>query len=287
MQNNGCSQRMSSQEMFRTSLIPGAPGLIIAVMLVILSARTNAQMVEERDRDRPPAEQPAAVPAETTPDLSAVEQLAVEQTNAFRQQKQLDAVTPNPNLNETAQYFADFMARTGKYGHTADDQRPSQRAENHGYDYCIVAENIAYQFRSTGFTARELASRFVSGWKQSPEHRENMLDPDVTEIGLAIARKPDSSAYFAVQMFGRPQSKSITFRISNESETEVSYTASRRGSERTFSLPPRMQRVHERCRPTQIAFDKPETGLTISDGAHYVVVRESGADGNLQVRKRD
>lgn len=241
----------------------------------------SAQVVEERDRDDPPTEQPADVPDETTPELNAAEQLILSQTNEFRKAQEVDAVKPDANLNETAQYFADFMARTGKYGHQADGKRPSKRAGNHGYDYCIIAENIAYQFRSTGFSTNELADRLVSGWKNSPEHRKNMLDPDVTEIGVALARKEGSPAYFAVQLFGRPKSKSISFEVRNESGTKVEYTVSRRGSEKSFPLPPRLRRTHRRCRPTKIEFPMLETTLHVKDGAEYVV--QESSDGRVKI----
>lgn len=254
---------------------------VAAWLLSLLPGLAFAQMLEERERDEPAAERPAGVPEETTPDLSDTERLIVEKTNAFRQDEQLEPVQPNPKLNETAQYFADFMARTGKYGHTADGQRPSQRASNHGYAYCIVSENIAYQFRSTGFTSDELAERFFSGWKHSPEHRENMVDPGVTEIGLAVARQEGSPTYFAVQMFGRPKSKSISFEVDNRSGTEVKYTVRREGSDRTFPLPPRLRRTHQRCRPTQLQFSQPDTTIDVQDGATYVV--QQSPEGGLEV----
>lgn len=44
----------------------------------------------------------------------------------------LSPVDPNPKLTQTAQYFANYMARTNKYGHTADGSRPGERARKHG-----------------------------------------------------------------------------------------------------------------------------------------------------------
>lgn len=252
--------------------------------VVVACGSAFGQMREERELDEPPMDQPAEASEEARPDLSEVVQKIVDRTNEFRRENDLKAVAPNERLTKTAQYFADFMARTGKYGHTADGNTPSQRAEEHEYEYCMVSENIAYQFRSTGFAADELAERFVTGWKESPEHRENMLDPDVMEIGLAVARAEDVPNYFAVQMFGRPDSAAISFQISNESETEVEYTVRRSGSDRTFPLKPRQQRRHQRCRPTTIEFGKPETTLDVEDGASYVVRQTS--DGSLEVANR-
>ena len=81
-------------------------------------------------------------------EISAVKALIVKQTNRFRKGEGLEPVGPNKALNKTSQRFADFMARTKKFGHTADGRLPSERVQAQGYQYCIVSENIAYQFRS-------------------------------------------------------------------------------------------------------------------------------------------
>ena len=94
----------------------------------------------------------------------------------------------NPDLTDAARDFAAYMARTSRYGHTADGSRPADRAASHGYEYCVIAENIAYAFNSDGYTTEELGKTFVEGWKHSPGHRRNMLDPDVAETGVAVAR---------------------------------------------------------------------------------------------------
>ena len=113
---------------------------------------------------------------------------AVEETNAFRKAQRLDPVTTSKPLEDAAREFARFMARTGKYGHNADGRRPVERATAQGYDYCIVSENIAYLYRSSGYDAATLAGEMVEGWKNSPEHRKNMAEPAVTQIGVGIAQ---------------------------------------------------------------------------------------------------
>jgi uncharacterized protein YkwD len=260
--------------------------LPVAAILWVVGAPGGAfgQIREERELDEPPMDQPAEPSEETRPDLSEVVQKIVDRTNEFRRKHDRKPVAPNGRLTKTAQYFADFMARTGKYGHTADKKTPAERAEEHEYEYCMVSENIAYQFRSTGFAADELAEGFSTGWQESPGHRENMLDPDVLEIGVAVARAEDAPTYFAVQMFGRPDSAAISFQVSNESETEVEYTVRRSGSDRTFPLKPKQRRSHQRCRPTTIEFRDPDTTLDVEDGARYVV--RQTPDGSLEVANR-
>jgi len=137
---------------------------------------------------------------------------------------------------------------------------PLQRilGHNHGYDDCLVAETIANQVRSTGFTADDLVKTFVSGWKNSPERRKNMLDPDVTDIGVAVARRSDSPTYLAVQMFGRSRKRfrsrcaiNRTPRLNTRSATAVRtrhfHCHRGYGKSTNGAAPPRLRSAH----PTQ------------------------------------
>ncbi len=221
---------------------------------------------------------------EKKPDLTAVVNNIIEKTNAFRQQEHRSPVGKNAKLSKTAQYFADYMARTGRYGHTADKQTPAERATKHEYDYCIVLENIAYAFNSEGFSTDELTHQFVDGWKKSPGHRRNMLDADVVDTGVAVARSEKTGYYFAVQMFGRPKSMAIKFRIDNQTSTTVHYGIGKED----FSLPAHYTRSHERCRPTEIAFEIPSDGKTrkrtekVKSGDRFVITK---GHGSLHVKK--
>jgi uncharacterized protein YkwD len=141
------------------------------------------------------------------PDLERATRAVVESTNALRRAQGLPGLATNAKLTGAAREFANFMARTDRYGHEADGHKPSQRARSHGYEYCLVAENIAYQYSSAGFGTVELADKLFEGWKESPPHLANLLERGVTEIGVAIARGERSGRYYAVQMFGRPRVK--------------------------------------------------------------------------------
>jgi len=187
------------------------------------------------------------------PDLAAAAKAIFGQTNAFRKKEGRGPVALDPKLAATAQYFADFMAKTDEYGHTADGHSPGERAKKHGYDYCIIAENIAYEFSSEGFDTGPLAERFVTGWEKSPPHRKNMLDPDVTQLGVAVARSEKTGYYYAVQDFGRPKSAAVVFKVENRAGEGVKYAI----GDRTFDLAPRVIRTHTRCRPAELTFHWP------------------------------
>ena len=247
------------------------------VLLALLAYRPAlGQSVEESESEAIEAESTPNSPSQNA-DASKVAQLIVEQTNEFRIANNRSKVETNPKLTETAQYFASYMAENDTYGHNADGRRPSQRATKFGYDYCLISENIAYQFDSTGFATAELAGRFVEGWKNSPGHRENMLQQGVVETGVAVARSDDSGYWYAVQMFGRPKSAAVEFKIANRSNATVDYTI----ANRTFLLPPGYTRTHLRCQQVKVSFDFPagegaaET-IEPSSGQRFTVARRGG-----------
>jgi uncharacterized protein YkwD len=216
-------------------------------------------------------------------DSAAVAQRIVDATNELRVAHQRSKVEASPELTAAARYFADYMAQHDRYGHTADGNRPAGRATTFEYDYCLVSENIAYQYSSTGFAAPELAERFVEAWKNSPGHRQNMLDSDVVDTGVAVARSDKTGYWYAVQMFGRPASAAVEFSITNRADSAIEYTI----FDQTFLLPPRYTRTHSRCRTPSVTFDFPEgqsapKRIDPTRGDHYSIVRE---DGRLVVHR--
>jgi uncharacterized protein YkwD len=217
--------------------------------LVFIAAISTAAAAQEVPRS------PAAV-------AEAAAGRVMEGTNAFRKAQGLAALAADGTLEKTALDFASFMARTGKYGHGADGRMPFRRAVAHGYEACIVAENIAYQYRSSGYAADELAAALVEGWKHSPEHRKNMLDPALTETGVGIAQGAEGR-YFAVQLFGRPKRAALRFSVENAGAESVRYTL----GGREYRLGPRVTHTHVQCRAQELAL--PERTLMPEDGARY------------------
>ena len=247
---------------------------LLATALLLAPAPLFAQVTDREDVEVIQAPEFQAAGAKK-PDLKAATKGIIERTNAFRAKEGRTPVRANPKLTAAAETFASYMSKTGRFGHTADGSRPSARAAKQGYEYCIVAENIAYEFDSSGFTTDDLAAKFVAGWEKSPGHRRNMLDPDVTETGVAIAQSPTTGYCFAVQMFGRPKSLALRFKVENESGQTATY----RIGDKTYSLPPRNKRTHEQCRPTELIFDRSagnEKKQTFEpqNGERFVVARD-------------
>lgn len=212
---------------------------------------------------------PAGQGAPRAPDLAQAGRAVAERANAFRRAQGQPPVKPNPTLDAAAAEFAAYMARTGRYSHEADGREPAERAQAHGYAWCLVSENIAYAMSSAGFETAELAGRLVQGWIDSPGHRRNLLDPGATETGVAIAGAPGGQRFYAVQMFGRPASLRIRFELANRSDQAVRYEL---GGQR-HELAPGVTRWHERCDAPRLLVSLPgqreARAIQPGNGARY------------------
>lgn len=69
------------------------------------------------------------------------------------------------------------------------------RSREFGYDFWIVGENLA--------AGQRTPVEVFEAWMASPCHRENILNPAFTELGIGI-RYGGDYGYYWVQEFGRP-----------------------------------------------------------------------------------
>ena len=117
--------------------------------------------------------------------------------NAQRQHQGLRPLVYNAQLDRMAKIQADNMARFQKMAHVLPDANlPSlgDRARYVGYTYGRIAENVALGFPN--------AETVVEGWMNSSGHRRNILDREVIETGIGIARSSAGGIYYC-QVFGR------------------------------------------------------------------------------------
>jgi uncharacterized protein YkwD len=229
-----------------------APAWCLAVLGVCLfaAAPAAAQTVEHNDSDTLQPGSAAPPATASAPDLSRAGELIVTYTNQFRAGNGRGELKVNARLGRAAQGFAEYMARTDTFSHSADGKHPSQRMTEQGYQFCVAAENIAWEYNSAGFTTTALARELVRGWRHSPEHRRNMLDPDLDEIGVGVARSDRTGRFYAVQDFGRPRSRAVVFRITNDADAPMHYTL----DGKHFSLQPHYTITHQRCRASELEF---------------------------------
>lgn len=158
------------------------------------------------------------------PDIPDTEAAIITVTNEFRLQNKLGPVTPNAQLTAAARAYARVLGGVKDLPHLLNGTTPATRAAKAGYSYCQIGENLASALDTRGFTAERYAKLAVEGWEHSTGHRKNMLLPYVTETGVAVERAgPNEPRYIAVQLFARPRTMKIEFKIRNTTAAAVPY----------------------------------------------------------------
>ena len=121
----------------------------------------------------------------------------VTRTNAERARHGLRALTVDARLARAAQAHSVDMVRRAFFAHENPDGRQVwDRALAAGYPYRKVAENIA--------AGQRTAEEVVRGWMDSPGHRANILDGELTQIGVGYAEGGTYGLYWT-QVFGTPR----------------------------------------------------------------------------------
>lgn len=191
-------------------------------------------------------------------------------TNDLRASVGLEELSASEPLRQAAADFARFMLVEEKYGHQADGRRPAQRAEEAGYDYCVIRENIAYVVDPNRPDTSAIAQHFFDGWKASEEHRENMLGEHIRETAVALASE-DGKTFYAVQMFGRPASAKFKIRINNQTDATQVLIFRTADSRDEVDVPPGTMLSLSRCIPTAISLESSDDRLTVTESRQFVI----------------
>jgi len=123
----------------------------------------------------------------------------VDLTNENRYTFNLPRLAVNQDLTVAAQMKAADMAARGYFSHNnPDGLTPWHWLNKAGYDFEYAGENLALHFSDSVDVEQ--------AWMNSPTHRENILNGNFTEIGIATAQGTyeGETTIFVVQMFGRP-----------------------------------------------------------------------------------
>ena len=138
----------------------------------------------------PPPVETTAPPATTAAPDSSLQDQVVTLTNAARQNAGCGPLKADASLTAAAQKHAQDMAARSYFEHTTPEGVTfDQRIRSAGYSR-PGAENIA-QGSQTAEGVMEL-------WLNSPGHRANILNCDLTAIGVGL----DRNGFYWVQDFG-------------------------------------------------------------------------------------
>lgn len=105
--------------------------------------------------------------------------------NAERAKKEFKQLQISPELMETAQSWAETMAKRGRLVHG--------KTFIHNKFY-IGGENIAW--------GQSQISEVIKDWMNSSGHRRNILNEKFTHVGFGYARMSDGRPYWCVQFGG-------------------------------------------------------------------------------------
>lgn len=130
---------------------------------------------------------------------SILPSVLVDLTNENRQNNNCPLLIVNPLLEKAAALKAQDMAEKSYFSHTSPDgYAPWHWLEQVGYAYIYAGENLAVNFSDS--------KDIETAWMNSPGHRQNIENPNFTQIGIASARGvyQGRETIFVVQLFGTP-----------------------------------------------------------------------------------
>jgi uncharacterized protein YkwD len=141
----------------------------------------------EVEAEPAPVAQAAAAPADPTAEAAV---LAL--VNEARVDAGCGALTADPALAAVARAHSADMRDRDYFSHTSPEGRsPFDRAEQAGVDYSR-AENIAF--------GQADAAAVMEAWLKSPGHRANILDCELTKLGVGVAE--GAGGPWWTQLFG-------------------------------------------------------------------------------------
>lgn len=123
----------------------------------------------------------------------------IEGTNIERQKAGLPPVVVNTALSQAAGEKAANMFAENYWAHYSPSGRdPWGFIKSAGYKFSYAGENLARNFSDS--------EGIVAAWMNSSTHRENILNPNYQEIGIAVedGNLQGQHTTLVVQMFGRP-----------------------------------------------------------------------------------
>jgi uncharacterized protein YkwD len=126
------------------------------------------------------------------PTVTAVKDRVIALANAERIKRNLPLLHPDAFLNQSAQKYAEELLSKNFFSHVSPNgQTLKDRMEKSGYYnpsyqeecFCIqrfvVGENLA--------RGQKTADEVVADWMKSPSHRDALLNPQFSDIGVGVA----------------------------------------------------------------------------------------------------
>jgi uncharacterized protein YkwD len=120
-----------------------------------------------------------------------LEDLVFKLTNQARQAKGLPPFIHDAELTQVARAFSDDMLVRQFFDHTTPDgvTFDERIADRYPFRVRLMGENIWYASGYNVAKIRQVAQEIVDDWMSSPGHRENILDPRFTHLGVGVSAR--------------------------------------------------------------------------------------------------
>jgi len=139
----------------------------------------------------------ASLEAPSAPrDAKAVENRLLVLLNEARSTAGVPPLAAHPGLTEVAELHSRDMVESGFFGHDSPTfGDPATRVHRKGLAFVVIAENVG-----RGSTAEEVNAMLLD----SPGHRANALDPNLTHVGIGVVldSRQGSAEIVATEDFG-------------------------------------------------------------------------------------
>ena len=157
-------------------------------------------------------------------DVESVRRELLEMLNETRRGAGLGELTEHAGLREVALGHSRDMVAQDYIGHQSPRTgTPADRVRASGLQSGLVLENIG-----RGYSAAEIHR----GLMESPGHRANLVNPDVTHVGIGVVAQPEGarSAFIVTEVFVRMAERVDLSDASERLEGLINRSRSARGA---------------------------------------------------------
>ena len=125
------------------------------------------------------------------------EQIFVE-INQIRKENKLPELQKNIHLERAAKQKNTDMISNNYFSHISPNNKKwSDFIKDEKYDYIYAGENLAKDYDNS--------KEIIAAWIESPTHKENILNPDYSDTGIAVSINKSSKgrSIIVAQEFGK------------------------------------------------------------------------------------
>jgi uncharacterized protein YkwD len=169
------------------------------VGLLVMSAQATAVASSPSDNPQPGEtqrlESSSVIAVGSSADI-AIQRELLNLVNAEREQAGVAPLVISDQLIQAAQREANDLARMGRLSHVGSDGSTIQtRVDDTGYSWALIGENIAM--------GQPSSESVMTAWMRSQGHRQNILNPAFSELGIAHVEAGGQKYW--VQVFASPK----------------------------------------------------------------------------------